>query len=135
MSTARPPREKPTRQPPTLPLPTKDGVGPSCVALPPGPWVSIDGFLAERFAAIPADTWRARMQQGELVDEHGAAITPGSPEKSRLFALVRDGEMPKSEKKLSPAQVETIRLWIAGGAKVARTEPAQPGAADEFTPE
>ncbi|NBV22606.1 MAG: DUF1553 domain-containing protein [Proteobacteria bacterium] len=67
--------------------------------------------------------------------EHGAAITPGSPEKSRLFALVRDGEMPKSEKKLSPSQVETIRQWIAGGAKVARTEPAQPGAADEFTPE
>ena len=46
--------------------------------------------------------------------EHGTAITPGSPEKSRLFTMIRDGEMPKSEKKLSPAQVETIRQWIAG---------------------
>ncbi|MEN9574487.1 MAG: hypothetical protein RL514_2342 [Verrucomicrobiota bacterium] len=67
--------------------------------------------------------------------EHGTAIIPGKPEKSPLFTLVRDGEMPKSEKKLSPAQVEVIRQWIAGGAKVARAEPAKPGAADEFTPE
>ncbi|PHX94851.1 MAG: hypothetical protein CK546_05615 [Pedosphaera sp.] len=67
--------------------------------------------------------------------EHGAAIIPGKPEKSPLFTLVRDGEMPKSEKKLSKEQVEVIRQWIAGGAKVARTEPAKPAAADEFTPE
>lgn len=67
--------------------------------------------------------------------EHGPAIVPGKPDKSRLFTLVRDGEMPQSDKKLSPAQVETIRQWIAGGAKVARTEPAKPGAADDFTPE
>jgi tRNA pseudouridine32 synthase/23S rRNA pseudouridine746 synthase len=49
------------------------------VALPPGPWGSIDEFLAERFAAIPADIWRSRMQQGELLDEHGAAVAPGQP--------------------------------------------------------
>ena len=67
--------------------------------------------------------------------EHGTAIVPGKPEKSLLFTRVRDGEMPKSEKKLSKEQVEVIRQWIAGGAKVARTEPAKPGAADEFTPE
>jgi len=67
--------------------------------------------------------------------EHGPAIVPGKPEKSRLFTMVRDGEMPQPDKKLSPAQVELIRQWIAGGAKVARAEPAKPGAADEFTPE
>ncbi|NDA68415.1 MAG: DUF1549 domain-containing protein, partial [Verrucomicrobia bacterium] len=67
--------------------------------------------------------------------EHGPAIVPGKPDKSRLFTLVRDGEMPKSERKLSKEQIELIRLWIAGGAKVARTEPAKPGAADQFTPE
>ncbi len=67
--------------------------------------------------------------------EQGAAIVPGKPEKSLLFTMVRDGEMPKSEKKLSKEQVELVRQWIAGGAKVARTEPAKPGAADEFTPE
>ncbi len=79
MNTARPPRAPPPGKPLSAPLPTKDGVGPSCVALPPGPWGSIDEFLAERFAAIPADIWRSRMQQGELLDEHGAAVAPGQP--------------------------------------------------------
>ena len=36
-------------------------------------------FLAERFPAIPAATWQARMQQGELVDERGRPVTPGQP--------------------------------------------------------
>jgi len=68
--------------------------------------------------------------------EQGAAIVPGKPEKSLLFTMVRDGEMPKGEgKKLPPEKVELLRQWIAGGAKVARAEPAKPGAADEFTPE
>ncbi|KAF0178707.1 MAG: hypothetical protein FD161_1751 [Limisphaerales bacterium] len=67
--------------------------------------------------------------------ESGPAIVPGKPDKSRLFTMVRDGEMPQSERKLSKEQVELIRQWIAGGAKVARVEPAKPGAADDFTPE
>jgi cytochrome c553 len=68
--------------------------------------------------------------------ESGPAIVPGKPEKSRLFTMVRDGEMPKGEnKKLPPEKIELLRQWIAGGAKVARAEPAKPGAADEFTPE
>jgi mono/diheme cytochrome c family protein len=68
--------------------------------------------------------------------EQGAAIVPGKPEKSLLFTMVRDGEMPKGEgKKLPPEKVELLRQWIAGGAKVARAEPAKPGGADEFTPE
>jgi len=65
----------------------------------------------------------------------GPAIVPGKPDKSRLFTMVRDGEMPQSERKLSKEQIELVRQWIAGGAKVARAEPAKPGAADEFTPE
>ena len=81
----------------TAPLPTKDGVGPSCVALPPGPWSSIDEFLAESFAAIPADIWRARMQQGELVDEHGAAVAPGQPYRAggRLYYYRAIDDEPK----------------------------------------
>ncbi len=97
MNTVRPPRDKHPRKPPPLPLPTRDGVGPSCVALPPGTWGSIDEFLAERFAAVPADTWRARMQQGELVDEHGAAITPGQPYRAgvRLYYYRAIDDEPK----------------------------------------
>ncbi len=70
-----------------LPLPTKDGVGPSCVALPPGPWATISDFLIERFPAVMAATWRSRMQEGEFVDEHGVAVTPERPYRSggRLY--------------------------------------------------
>ncbi len=39
-----------------LPLPTRDGVGPSCVGLPAGPWSTIADFLIERFPAISRDT-------------------------------------------------------------------------------
>jgi len=66
------------------PLPTKDGVGPSCVALPPGPWATISEFLIDRFPAVSAATWRARMQQGELVDEHGDAVKPQQPYRSGI---------------------------------------------------
>lgn len=54
-------------------------MGPSCVALPPGPWPTMADFLAERFPAISAATWQVRMQQGELVDEGGQPVTPGQP--------------------------------------------------------
>ena len=66
------------------PLPTKDGVGPSCVALPPGPWRTIGDFLIDRFPAVPTATWQARMQQGELVDEQGVAVTPQQPYRSGI---------------------------------------------------
>lgn len=60
----------------TLPLPTRDGVGPSCVGLTPGPWPTIADFLVERFPAIPRTTWTARMAAGTVVDEHGVPVTP-----------------------------------------------------------
>lgn len=66
------------------PLPTKDGVGPSCVALPTGPWRTMAEFLVERFAAIPAATWYARMQAGEVVDEHGAPVAPERPYQANI---------------------------------------------------
>ena len=64
---------------PRRPLPTKDGVGPSCVGLPPGPWATVGDFLAERFPAVSAATWQARMQQGEVVDERGVFVTSEQP--------------------------------------------------------
>ncbi len=66
------------------PLPNKNGVGPSCVALPPGPWTTVAEFLAERFPQIDAATWAARMQQGELIDEHGVAVTPSRSYQAHL---------------------------------------------------
>ena len=66
------------------PLPNKNGVGPSCVALPPGPWATVAEFLAERFPRVDAATWAARMQQRELIDEYGGAITPSRSYQAHL---------------------------------------------------
>ncbi len=69
---------------PNLPLPTRDGVGPSCVALPLGAWPTITAFLVQRFAAIPLATWQHRMRAGEVVDEHGVQVTESRPYQARL---------------------------------------------------
>ena len=66
------------------PLPTRDGVGPSCVALPEGAWPTIAAFLVQRFPLIPADVWAARIANGEVVDEHGLSVTAQRPHQARL---------------------------------------------------
>lgn len=55
----------------------------------------------------------------------GAAILPGKPAKSPLVELIRNGEMPKREKKLTAVEIEVIEKWIAAGAKTAQPEPDQ----------
>jgi tRNA pseudouridine32 synthase / 23S rRNA pseudouridine746 synthase len=57
-------------------LPTRAGVGPSCVGLPAGPWSTITDFLVEHFPAISRETWLARMAQQQVVDEFGGLVTP-----------------------------------------------------------
>ena len=55
----------------------------------------------------------ALIQKGS---ESGAVIVAGKSGKSRLFELVKQGEMPPEGKgKLSDAEVELIRRWIDGG--------------------
>ena len=87
------------------PLPTRDGVGASCIALPSvNPFVSgstssrptnlinaetdqhnganlfaagtIADFLVKQFPAISAHEWSQRIAAGNVVDEHGLAVTP-----------------------------------------------------------
>ena len=69
---------------PRLPLPTRDGVGPSCVGLPSGPWPTIAEFLVERFPAISRATWAARIAAHEVVDEYGVPVTAGRPYQAPL---------------------------------------------------
>jgi len=57
--------------------------------------------------------------------DDGPVIVPGKPDKSLLFKMVHSGDMPKRGKKLTREQVESIRSWIAAGAKTSRTEPAE----------
>ena len=65
-------------------LPTRDGVGASCVSLPPGPWTRISDFLVQRFAHLPPEVWQQRMDDGEVVDEHGVQVTAERPYQPRL---------------------------------------------------
>jgi tRNA pseudouridine32 synthase/23S rRNA pseudouridine746 synthase len=60
---------------PRLPLPTRDGVGPSCVGLAHGPWPTIAEFLVERFPAITREAWLERIAAGDVIDEHHVPVT------------------------------------------------------------
>jgi len=55
--------------------PTKEGVGPSHIVLPPGSWLTLIEFLVQRFAAIPRTEWFARMARGDVLDAQGAAVS------------------------------------------------------------
>ncbi len=64
---------------PTPPLPARDGVSPSCVAVPAAHWPTVLDFLAERLPALTVDEWQARLLAGEVLDAHGQPVTPGLP--------------------------------------------------------
>ena len=55
--------------------------------------------------------------------EHGPVIISGNPDKSRLFLLASGAEQPSMPpgKKLAPADIETLKQWIAAGAKLDAT--------------
>ena len=59
--------------------PARNGVGPSCIGLPGGHWPTTLDFLVERFASVTREVWCQRMNAGDVVDEHGALLRPGSP--------------------------------------------------------
>jgi len=54
--------------------PTRQGIGPSCVGLPAGPWPTLLDFLTERFPNITPQTWLARMARGDVIDELGQPV-------------------------------------------------------------
>jgi len=60
-------------------LPTRNGVGPSSVALPPGPWTTVVDFLAQRFPAISRDEWLGRMSRGDVLTAQGAQVSVSTP--------------------------------------------------------
>lgn len=57
----------------------RNGVAPSRVHLPSGPWRSVLEFLLDRFPHMPPDILRARLARGDIVDEAGVAQTLHSP--------------------------------------------------------
>ena len=65
-------------------LPTRDGVGPSCVGLPAGDWATFTDFLVQRFPAITRQIWLERMAGGLVVDEFGGLVTAERPYRGHM---------------------------------------------------
>ncbi len=67
--------------------PNRHGVGPSRVGLPGGHWDTVLDFLVQRFPAQPRAVWRARMDQGLVLDDHGTPVGANQPYvgHSRIF--------------------------------------------------
>jgi hypothetical protein len=66
--------------------------------------------------------------------DSGPAIVPGQIEESMLWQRIANDEMPEGPKKLTHSEKETIKRWLAGGAKTKRAEP-QSVADARLTPE
>ena len=60
-------------------LPERDGIPPSRVYLPEGPWERLLDFLSERFPRIPSSILVRRLEEGEIVNDQGVAQTADTP--------------------------------------------------------
>jgi tRNA pseudouridine32 synthase/23S rRNA pseudouridine746 synthase len=79
------------------PLPTRNGVAPSYVWLPAGPWLTVLAFLEQRFPDIASAVWVARMDRGEVMDAHGVRLNPESTYRRGacvFYYRELDGETP-----------------------------------------
>lgn len=67
--------------------PDRDGVSASVIATEAGAWLTFLDFLVHRFPAVAQGEWRARINSGDVVDEHGVSITIHTPYRtnSKLF--------------------------------------------------
>lgn len=52
----------------------------------------------------------------ELVMSRHNRVVPGNPEQSKIVKLIRSGEMPEFESKLSDELISVVENWIAAGA-------------------
>jgi hypothetical protein len=64
----------------------------------------------------------------------GPALVEGQPDTSPIIQRIVAGEMPPGQKKPFPAaELEVLKRWIAGGAKVLAAEPDDPAKIDEIS--
>lgn len=70
-------------RPPKNPaIPMREGLSPSCLALPrlrDCPWPTLLDHLAERLPRVPREVWRQRLRAGEVLDEGGRALDEHTP--------------------------------------------------------
>jgi hypothetical protein len=66
---------------------------------------------------------RLRRFMDKELDGGARIVVPGNPDKSEMILLVREGEMPRKGKPLTPGQISILERWVAQGAKTTRPEP------------
>ncbi len=65
-----------TRSASLAPMPLREGVSPSVVAVPAGHWPSLLDFLAHRMPGISREEWAQRLSQGLVLQESGQSAQP-----------------------------------------------------------
>ena len=60
-------------------IPTRDGVGPTAVFLPAGPWPTVLDFLAERMPHIPREAWAERLRCRSVLTADGQPVPLTQP--------------------------------------------------------
>jgi tRNA pseudouridine32 synthase/23S rRNA pseudouridine746 synthase len=58
---------------------TVDGLAPSTLQLPSGPWLTLIDGLCARFPAVPRDVWRDRFARGRVLGDDGEVLAPDTP--------------------------------------------------------
>lgn len=86
--------------------PHRNGVGPSRVAVPAGPWPTLEDFLAQRLPAV-AD-WPQRIARGDVLHADGQAVRPGEAPRAGLclwYWRWLDDEQPPADAAHDPLTV------------------------------
>lgn len=60
-------------------IPSKNGISPSQVFLPKGPWKTMEDFLSERFPVLTKEEWEKRIVADDVLDENGTPLSSGTP--------------------------------------------------------
>lgn len=84
-------------------LPAREGVGPSCVGVAGGSWLTVVDFLVERFPRIARGEWLKRMQAGLVFNAQGEQLAPEAPFKphTKLYyyrSLLDEPRIPFDER-------------------------------------
>ena len=94
------------------PLPLRDGVGPSCVAVPGAGWPTVLDFLAERLPTLTRDEWRHRLDSGQVLDAQGRPVAAELPCRGGLRLFYYRGWADEPALDGAPEQIVFQDDWL-----------------------
>ena len=94
------------------PLPLRDGVGPSCVAVPGAGWPTVLDFLAERLPTLTRDEWQHRLDSGQVLDAQGHPVAAELPCRGGLRLFYYRGWADEPALDGAPEQIVFQDDWL-----------------------